>query len=240
MPRAALLTTTLLLIGLSLGACFADPDYVRARADERMYAQIRDKESKRTRELIGDAARYYTNGDFSRMLALVAPRAGDRCSYPCGYGVPQYFLGRMYDAGEGVAQDYAEARRWYLSATQLGDGTYDDFRFYDAWFNLGTLYYFGRGGPVDYAQAAKMYAYAADHGVPDAQVNLGAMYGNGQGVKEDFVQSLKWFTIAAKSFPDSEKAKRDTAASNRDRIAAVMTPAEIAEANKLAEVFLRR
>ena len=44
----------------------------------------------------------------------------------------QFNLGVMYDNGEGVPQDYAEAVRWYRLAAEQGNAS--------AQFNLGSMY----------------------------------------------------------------------------------------------------
>ncbi len=59
------------------------------------------------------------------------------------------------------------------------------------------------------------------------------MYKNGQGVTQDFVQAHMWFNLASSSFPPGED--RDQAVKNRDTVAARMTPAQISEAEKLAQ-----
>ncbi|MSP50530.1 MAG: sel1 repeat family protein, partial [Alphaproteobacteria bacterium] len=83
------------------------------------------------------------------------------------------------------------------------------------------------GVPQDYAEAVMWYRKAADQGEADAQTNLGINYANGQGVPQDYVQAHKWFNLAA--------AKGNiNAVKNRDIVAAKMTPAQIAEAQKLA------
>ena len=51
---------------------------------------------------------------------------------------------------------------------------------------------------------------------------------------QDFVQAHKWWNLAASRFDASEKEYRDQAVRNRDLVAARMTPAQIAEAQKLA------
>ena len=78
------------------------------------------------------------------------------------------------------------------------------------------------------------YRKAADQGHAGAQNNLGVMYRDGQGVKQDYVQAHKWLNLAAARYPASESENRDKSVKNRDLIAAKMTPAQIAEAQKLA------
>jgi hypothetical protein len=81
-------------------------------------------------------------------------------------------------------------------------------------------------GKGDYAQVS-WYRKAADQGYADAQSNLGRMYAKGLGVPQDYVQAHMWFNLAA--------AKGDAdAIKNRDRVSTMMTPAQIAEAQKLA------
>ena len=44
----------------------------------------------------------------------------------------QYNLGVMYDQGDGVTEDHAEALRWYRLAAEQGHA--------EAQFNLGVMY----------------------------------------------------------------------------------------------------
>ena len=60
------------------------------------------------------------------------------------------------------------------------------------------------------------------------------MYLNGHGVPQDYVQAHKWINLAASRFTASETENRDKAVKNRDIVAAKMTLAQIAEAQKLA------
>jgi TPR repeat protein len=68
---------------------------------------------------------------------------------------------------------------------------------------------------------------AADQGEAVAQTKIGIMYDDGQGVPHDFVQAHKWYTLAA---TNGDKP----AAELRDALAKQMTPAQIAEAQRLA------
>jgi S1-C subfamily serine protease len=63
-----------------------------------------------------------------------------------------------------------------------------------------------------------------------AQLNLGFM----RAAARDFVQAHMWFTLATTRLARSDTKNRDTAAKSRDTIAAAMTPAELAEAQKRA------
>ena len=103
-----------------------------------------------------------------------------------------------------------------------------------AQFNLGFMYENGQGMPQDYAEAVKWYRKAADQGDAAAQNNLSLMYAEGQGVAQDYVQANMWSNLAAARFPASMTELRDKAVKNRDRIVTNMTPAQIAEAQKLA------
>ena len=71
------------------------------------------------------------------------------------------------------------------------------------------------------------YRKAAEQGHAKAQLNLGIMYFTGRGVPQDYVQAHMWFNLSAAQ-GDADATK------NRDIVAAKMTPAQIAEAQKLA------
>ncbi len=67
----------------------------------------------------------------------------------------------------------------------------------------------------------------------EAQNNLAACYANGQGVPRDFVQAYKWFTISL--------ANGNTySARYRDQLATMMTPDQLAEAQRLAREWKPR
>ena len=136
----------------------------------------------------------------------------------------------MYAHGHGVPQDYAEALKWYRLAAAQGDA--------EAQLNLGVMYAHGHGVPQDYAEALKWFRLAAAQGHAEAQYNLGVMYLNGQGIAQDDVQAYKWFDLAAATY--TAKPERDEAVKARDSVAARMTPAQIAEAQKLAREWKKQ
>jgi TPR repeat protein len=88
--------------------------------------------------------------------------------------------------------------------------------------------------PLLYAGAVCFVSKTADQGAAYAQYNLGAMYTNGWGVPQDYVEAHKWLNLAAAGFPAWEPERREMAVRNRDQLAAKMTAAQIAEAQRLA------
>jgi TPR repeat protein len=171
---------------------------------------------------VEDGVTAYESRDYATALGLFRPLADQ------GNAAAQYYLGMMYDLGNRsqspVPQDYAQALKWYHLAADQG--------FALAQAELGFLYQIGLGLTKDFAEAVKWYRLAADQGDADAQFELGDMYSQGQGVPQDYVQAHMWYNLAASRFPD--KPENDLAAQNRDLVAAKMTPAQIAEAQKLA------
>jgi len=94
-------------------------------------------------------------------------------------------------------------------------------------FVLGTIYDKGLGVPQDYKTAVKWYRLSAEQGDANAQQNLGDMYEEGKGVIKDNIYAHMWANISASN--GDEDAVR-----LRDFVEESMTPAEIAEAQKLA------
>jgi uncharacterized protein len=136
-----------------------------------------------------------------------------------GHAPSQNILGAMYEHGWGVTQDYQAAVNWYSKAAA------QDFA--GAQFRLGVMYEKGLGVPRDDATAMSWYRKAAAQGHTAAQGLLGAKYDLGQGVPQDYVTAHVWLNLAAAG-GDKEAAEA------RDKVAAKMAPAQIAEAQKLA------
>ena len=96
---------------------------------------------------------------------------------------------------------------------------------------LGNMYHHGRGVPQDDAEAVKWYRKGAEQNWPGAQENLGVSYAEGRGVPQDYVRALMWLNLAA------EQGGKDSI-KKHDILAKRMTPAQIAEAQKLAREWL--
>ena len=129
----------------------------------------------------------------------------------------------MYDNGEGVPEDDAEAMRWLRKAEEQGNVR--------AQLYLGLMYDNGEGVPEDDAEAVRWYRKAAEQGNARAQLHLGVMYHNGYGVPEDDVQAYAWFSIATAQGDDDAKIMKDVLADIS------MTKAQIAEAQKLSSKY---
>jgi hypothetical protein len=148
------------------------------------------------------------------------------------------------------SSDYTTAMRLYRSLADEGNA--------EAQVAIAIMYGRGEGVPQNYAEAAKWYRKAADQGNFMAQADLGILYEEGRGVPQNYVQAHKWFNLGATAWPKKTRRQeiieettrqygpsslgiallnfesRNLAAENRDKIAAKMTSAQIAEAQKLA------
>ena len=204
-----------------------------------------------------DGLAAYNKGDYEGVFRLWLPLADS------GWAPAQFGLGFLYANGQGVAQDYAEAANWYRKAADRGDahaqanlailyangqGVAQDYAEAAGWYrkaadqgdahaqlSLGLLYASGQGVPQDHAQAASWYRKAANRGDAHAQILLGDMYENGQGVPQDYVQSHMLWNLAASRSADP--VQRADAARRRDLVAAKMSTAQIADAQRLASAW---
>jgi TPR repeat protein len=203
-----------------------------------------------------DAQTAFDAGDYARALALWRPQAD------MGNPEAQDRVGLSYLSGKGVAENDAEAARWFRMAALKGLA--------DAEFNLAECYATGRGVAQDSTAASALYAKAAnkghagaeykmgvllrtgtdmpnellnaaewfkkaaDQGFIAAQVNLAVMFAEGQGVTQDDVEALKWLDIVARRLPESDAAQRDAVNKTRAALASRMTAEQIGYAESFA------
>jgi len=129
-----------------------------------------------------------------------------------------------------------------MSSYQKGFGAYDrgdyetalkEFRplaeqgLSQAQYNLGLMYAEGEGVAQDYQEAVRWYRLAAEQDHASGQFSLGAMYIAGHGVPKDYVLAHMWMNMAA-----AKGVKK--AGKGRDFLEILMTPAQLAEAQRLA------
>ena len=115
--------------------------------------------------------------------------------------------------------DYSTALRVFRQLADQGEAEAQNI--------LGIMYDQGQGVTQDYTEGTRWYRKAAEQGNTNAQYNLGIMYDNGRGVAQDYVQAHMWFNLAAAKGGAFHMAMRD-------RLAEKMTPAQIAEPQRLA------
>jgi len=136
-----------------------------------------------------------------------------------GDATAQNNLGVLYYIGNGVPQDYGIARQWYESAAAQGLAP--------AQITLGHLYADGKGVPKDEKKGVEWIRKAAEQGDGIGQASLGDMYRDGRGVPQDNVLAYMWYSLAVADWMSAEQ--------NLGKVARHMTPAQIAEAQRLAQ-----
>lgn len=93
----------------------------------------------------------------------------------------------------------------------------------------------GEGVRRDYGEALKWLMRAAKNGYGRSHWQLAEMYSNGDGVPQDYIEAHKWFNIAAARLNSSEDTEaRELVIRRREIVSGMMTPAQIAEAQKRA------
>lgn len=88
-------------------------------------------------------------------------------------------------------------------------------------------YEHGRVFPRSQLEAASWFQRAANGGDTTSMIILGFMYENGRGAPQDYILAHMWFNLAAARGCDGIDA-------SRDRVAKLMTPDQITEAQRLA------
>lgn len=106
-------------------------------------------------------------------------------------------------------------------------------------FNLGVLYDNGwddnnHGLGRNRAEAIKWLLRAARQGLPRAQTRLAEIYADGADASEDYIKACTWFLIAATQLSG---ARRQRAQTGYDKTSSLMTPAQIARAKRLAQIW---
>jgi uncharacterized protein len=157
---------------------------------------------------LDDGYTAYQRGDYAAPMKYSRPLADQ------GIAEAQFAVGAMYEGGQGVSKDDAQALAWYRKAADQGNA--------NAQAALASMYHGGRGVRQDYAEALIWFRKAADQegSIPQAiaQANLGVMHENGEGVPQDYVLAHMWFNLASSRAPDAKV--RDVSAKARDLVAA--------------------
>ena len=136
-----------------------------------------------------------------------------------------YYLGQMYENGQGVDKDTKKATEYYQQADALGnmqasvqlaktvfcDDTIENNKEIgleylkktayngsaDALYELGEIYNTGNGVEKDYSYAFGYYLMASLKGEKRSQHKLALSYINGRGTPQDFENGIKWLARSA-------------------------------------------
>ena len=99
---------------------------------------------------------------------------------------------------------------------------------------LGFMHATGLGVEKDLASAVEWYRRAAMQDNMLAQIRLAFLYRRGEGAAQDLVQAYLWATLAARR----ENHLQGVAETLQAALAEEMTPAQIAEAKRLADAWI--
>lgn len=144
-------------------------------------------------------------------------------------------MGFLYYHGEGVEKDLSKAASFYHAAAIAGESSATK-RLRDlaetgqpmAMTLFGLLLKDGSGGvPTNAEGAAKMVKAGADGNVALAQYEISQAFGVGQGFEQDYLLAHMYANLAAAQGYEGAEKRRDTWAQ-------LMTPEQIAEAQKMA------
>ncbi len=123
------------------------------------------------------------NGDWLGAAGACATEAA------AGSAVAQRLLGSLYDRGNGVTADPAQAVAWYRKASTGGD--------LEAKLALSRLLETGRGVPANQGESIALLREAAAGGLLRAQQTLAFRLENGGGIKKDEAEAALWYRRAA-------------------------------------------
>ncbi len=198
-------------------------------------------------DTIQDGIDAYERDDRQSAKKILTPFAEE------GNEVAQYYLGMMHigssekrfkwftlSANQGYAKSMVmlawhykidncdEALKWIrLAVSKKSAEAYDE---------LGVWYYQGTCVPRNDKEAIRLYHLAANKGSTNAQDNLGKLYYFGDMVPQDYVLAHMWFNIS------SSKASKSVVfdpSEWRRKVQKLMTPNQIAEAQKLAREWVK-
>lgn len=130
---------------------------------------------------------YYSKAfeDFHKLLSIVSMSDDKRDNWTKSY--LNYRIGKMYEYGLGVTQNYNSAIEHY----KLSENKY-------AYFALGNIYKYGSGVETDYAKAFDYYmrSLSSKGGMPFASYAVGQAYELGQGVEKDLSSAHNFYAEA--------------------------------------------
>ena len=135
-----------------------------------------------------------------------------------GNAKAQFYLGLMYDIGQGLPQDYVKSFFWWQKAARQGIAP--------AQHNLGVMYKKGQSVPQNDAVSVIWCRKAAAQGIVPSQHDPGVAFDNGKGLTQDKFLAYGWLSFAATNGDD-------LAAENQAKLSKLMTPADLSKAQTM-------
>jgi hypothetical protein len=166
---------------------------------------------------------------FSLVVAIAGLAGVAGIFLPFAYAVSpldaatQSSQGSGSDSGRGVPKDRSQAAAWYRRAAEQGDAK--------AQFNLGLMYRYGSGYSPGLKRWVEAFGPAPGHAGETAPGSPAARYNPGSKIPKDHIEAHKWMSLAAARATGGDQKRFADA---RDSLAEVMTPEQIAEAQKRA------
>lgn len=124
-------------------------------------------------------------------LEDLSTAADHQVAADAGDAAAQFALGKCYEEGRGVEQDFHQALHWYEKAAALGHAT--------AQYSVGNCYAYGIDIDQDYQKALAWFKKAAEQGHAKSQYMLGVSYSHGLAGEQDHTQAARWYERAAEA-----------------------------------------
>lgn len=158
-------------------------------------------------------------------------------------------LGSLYLRGIGVEKDDVAAVAWFRRSATHGDNA--------SQWTLCSMLIEGAIVPQNFEEAASLCRKAVRQGNPFAMDSLAELYRDGRGVRQDYVRAFMWWSLNVSRWKapaprhdcrdvGDENAQRlfnrwankliESVDSKRNAIRGLMTPAQVAEAERLAQM----
>ena len=185
------------------GAALGDPQAMHRLSYIYMGGTLRTQDKERAHNLLKtsaekkylpsyyDLAMSYFLGNGVTQSAEQGIKWMKKSAIEANNALAQFNLGAMYDKGEDVPENNAEAVKWYRKAADQGNAA--------AQSNLGHKYVKGEGVPENHAEAVKWFRKAADQGNARSQAQLGIHLMKGDGILKDPDKGIQLLTEAAKN-----------------------------------------
>ncbi len=166
----------------------------------------------------------FLDGDYETALAELEPAAQS------GDATAQYYLGVLYDHGEGVARNYRTAAEWYEKAAARWFAPAAEAGHPMASYLLCRMVDEGRGVERDLDRALSLCRAAADHGVTGAQYNTALLLTEQSTDRENWTEAYTWFLLATRAnYPGAKQ--------NLNVVAKWLNEADIIRARAAADAW---